>query len=452
MNRPRMRNVIDIEGCNTHKLLLLNEAFSSSDAAATLPPEVTEAVEKLDLSVETAAVSVDYSHWTATQVLQLLPEGVDAPCSFETIGHVAHFNLRDEVLPYKHLVGRVTLDKNPRLRTAVNKVGNISNEFRVYEMEVLAGDTDTIAEVKQHGARFKLDVAKVYWNSRLEREHLRLVSCFGSDDVVLDAMAGIGPFAVPAAHKGCLVFANDLNPESHRWLSENVRINKVAHRVAALNQDARQVIRLAGRGELEGSFERAQAVLPRARKKGSEGAKDASAGSVAKATEPEHQAEKVAAGATSANSTADQAVLATPDQAVLATPDQAATAKLDKTVTEAIPIPFQRIVMNLPATAVEFLDALPGAFTHPSWSAETLPIVHVYTFLKGEETEQDLRARVADILGCPLGEDAAVHMVRDVAPNKVMYCLSFRVPAACAFSREAAAEDPEAKRAKLGDA
>lgn len=71
MNRPRMRNVIDIEGCNTHKLLLLNEAFSSSDAAATLPPEVTEAVEKLDLSVETAAVSVDYSHWTATQVLQV---------------------------------------------------------------------------------------------------------------------------------------------------------------------------------------------------------------------------------------------------------------------------------------------------------------------------------------------------------------------------------------------
>jgi tRNA (guanine37-N1)-methyltransferase len=46
---------------------------------------------------------------------------------------------------------------------------------------------------------------QVYWNSRLETEHKRLVSLFSKDDVVADIMAGIGPFAVPAAHKGCTV-------------------------------------------------------------------------------------------------------------------------------------------------------------------------------------------------------------------------------------------------------
>ena len=44
------------------------------------------------------------------------------PCSFETVGHIAHLNLRDELLPYKHLVGQVLLDKNPSIRTIVNKV------------------------------------------------------------------------------------------------------------------------------------------------------------------------------------------------------------------------------------------------------------------------------------------------------------------------------------------
>lgn len=45
----------------------------------------------------------------------------------------------------------------------------------------------------------------MYWNSRLEGEHQRLVKLFRRGEVVVDAMAGIGPFAVPAAQKGCLV-------------------------------------------------------------------------------------------------------------------------------------------------------------------------------------------------------------------------------------------------------
>lgn len=45
----------------------------------------------------------------------------DAPSSFETVGHIAHVNLRDELLPYKHLVGQVLLDKNPAIRSVINK-------------------------------------------------------------------------------------------------------------------------------------------------------------------------------------------------------------------------------------------------------------------------------------------------------------------------------------------
>lgn len=51
----------------------------------------------------------------------------------------------------------------------------------------------------------KCTVLKVYWNSRLETEHKRLVDSFRAGQVVVDVMAGIGPFAVPAAQKGCKV-------------------------------------------------------------------------------------------------------------------------------------------------------------------------------------------------------------------------------------------------------
>lgn len=49
-------------------------------------------------------------------------------------------------------------------------------------------------------------MAQVYWNSRLESEHKRLVDTFESGQIICDIMAGIGPFAVPAAQKGCKVY------------------------------------------------------------------------------------------------------------------------------------------------------------------------------------------------------------------------------------------------------
>jgi len=52
---------------------------------------------------------------------------------------------------------------------------------------------------------------------------------FQPDDVVADVFAGVGPFAVPAARKGCAVFANDLNPSSAKYLSLNVKNNRVRH-------------------------------------------------------------------------------------------------------------------------------------------------------------------------------------------------------------------------------
>lgn len=130
----------------------------------------------------------------------------------------------------------------PRIKTIVNKVGTIENEFRVPKFEVLAGENDMVTEVKQYGATFKLDYSLVYWNSRLEHEHIRLVSQFRAGEIICDMFAGIGPFAIPAAQKGCIVYANDLNPDSIRYLKINAETNKVDDRIRAHNIDARQFI------------------------------------------------------------------------------------------------------------------------------------------------------------------------------------------------------------------
>jgi tRNA (guanine37-N1)-methyltransferase len=126
----------------------------------------------------------------------------------------------------------------------VNKLNTIHAEYRYFDMEVLAGDHDFVTTVvrafsfrldrtalltvqNESTCSFTFDFRHVYWNSRLHHEHERLVSLFSPGQVVADVMAGVGPFAIPAAKKGCYVFGNDLNPESVRWMRENRRKNHV---------------------------------------------------------------------------------------------------------------------------------------------------------------------------------------------------------------------------------
>lgn len=41
------------------------------------------------------------------------------------------------------------------------QVGNIENEYRVFQMDVVAGQPILETEVKQHSAKFKLDYSQV---------------------------------------------------------------------------------------------------------------------------------------------------------------------------------------------------------------------------------------------------------------------------------------------------
>jgi len=124
----------------------------------------------------------------------------------------------------------VIVDKNPLIRTVINKVDNVGAEdaYRTFQYEVLAGEDDMDVQVLESGCVFAFNYAKVYWNSRLETEHSRLVRLFRPGEVVCDVMAGIGPFAVPAGKKGVFVWANDMNPESYKCLLTAIEKNKVS--------------------------------------------------------------------------------------------------------------------------------------------------------------------------------------------------------------------------------
>ncbi|XP_020874669.1 tRNA (guanine(37)-N1)-methyltransferase 2 isoform X2 [Arabidopsis lyrata subsp. lyrata] len=174
------------------RLLLLDEKYSGEqvedlpEAIKVLFAEAKITDVSLSFELVKCRVTLFYDYWPMIEILEaVLPKGIVVPSAFEMVGHIAHLNLRDEHLPYKRLIAKVVLDKNqPKIQTVVNKIDPIHNDFRTMQLEVLAGNHSLVTLVVENGLRFHVDLARVYWNSKLGTERQRLLLGFDQNDVV----------------------------------------------------------------------------------------------------------------------------------------------------------------------------------------------------------------------------------------------------------------------------
>ncbi|ORY99173.1 Met-10+ like-protein-domain-containing protein [Syncephalastrum racemosum] len=331
---PRLPMIVrDTEGDSQYAIVLVN-VRSESD----LPRDMREKMHHEGWTFVSHTFHITYDYWTADQIFRAVLPGDKIPSSFTKVGHIAHLNLQPEFDPYKSLIGQVILDKYKNITTVVNKTTMIDNTYRNFQMEVLAGEDKMVTTLSENGCRFMLDFSKVYWNSRLQHEHDRLVRSFAKGSIICDVFAGVGPFAIPACKKqGCKVYANDLNPASVEWLNKNIALNKMgSDRIRTYNMDGRAFIRE--------SF----------------------------------------------------------------------------TMDDRI----DHYIMNLPAIALEFLDAFRGLGDHVSRTVS--PMIHCYCFTRGSDPLREINQRIEQALGNAPPE-ADIYWVRTVAPKKEMYCVSFRL-------------------------
>lgn len=377
IQRPGLSRVVpETEGSSDCRLILLDphkvtspSSFSEAEEEALRSFSVPQELQQYELTL-------GYDNLKSEEVLEaVLPPGQDVTSGFSRVGHIAHMNLREHQLPYRNLIGQVIMDKNPGVTCVVNKTNIIDSTYRNFQMEVLAGEENMVAKVKENGATYEFDFSRVYWNPRLSTEHQRIVQQVKRGDTVFDVFAGVGPFAIPAARSGASVLANDLNPESFRWLQHNCKLNKVESRVRTFNMDGRAFIQGPVRQELPALLTQKEAV---------------------------------------------------------------------------------HVVMNLPALAIDFLDAFRGLLPHKPPSDAQLPTVHCYGFSKEDDPARDVMLRASEIIGFSLENCSTVHFVRNVAPNKDMMCVTFTVPKEVLYSGKPpvteSADEPAAKRQKCEEA
>jgi len=95
---------------------------------------------------------------------------------------------------------------------------------------------------------------------------------------------------------------------------------------------------------------------------------------------------------------------------------------------------FDHVLMNLPASALQFLDCFDGLIQKKHWTG-SLPWIHCYCFIRSTESEESILSEAQNRLNAKIAEPI-FHRVRDVAPNKAMFCLSFKLPMQCLKDNE----------------
>jgi tRNA (guanine37-N1)-methyltransferase len=241
LQKKGKKNVYPCPESDDFKLVAITEELTEED----LKKKLTELYPGGNIpELAQVGVQYDYSDYNYHEALKmLLPSHIVTPNGYETIGHIAHLNLKEPQFPYKYLIGQVIKDKTKEITTVVNKLDKLSNEFRTPELELISGEKNYEAKILEEKCNLFVDFEKVYWCSRLHGERSRVIQTLKQKDVICDAFCGVGPFAVRAAkEKGCRVYASDLNPFCYEYLLKNAKVNKVDHLVEPSCGDARKFI------------------------------------------------------------------------------------------------------------------------------------------------------------------------------------------------------------------
>lgn len=162
--------------------------------------------------------------------------------AYDVIGDVAIIEIPEKLEDREKEIAEAVLAINKHVKTVCKKAGKRKGPLRLRELKVLYG-TETRTEHKEHGMTLRLDVEKAYFSPREATERQRIARKVKPGETVLVMFSGIGPFAIAIAKsqpKVEKVYAIELNEYAHTYAQENIRINKLSHKVVPIHGDVKK--------------------------------------------------------------------------------------------------------------------------------------------------------------------------------------------------------------------
>jgi len=169
----------------------------------------------------------------------------ELPTSYNIIGNIILIKLVGSLLKYQKEVGESLLKTNKNIKT-VCLIQPVSGEFRIRDINVIAGENRTKTTHKEYGLTFNVDVKKTYFSPTLATERKRVATLVKQDETIVDMFAGVAPFSIMIAKYSSpkIVYAIDKNEYAVKFAKQNIKNNNVLDKIEVIHADAKGVYRI----------------------------------------------------------------------------------------------------------------------------------------------------------------------------------------------------------------
>lgn len=147
----------------------------------------------------------------------------DLPTSFDVVGDLVLIKIPEAVHDFGPAIGEAILRVHKNVKAVFHDDG-VEGPFRIRQLKPLAGERRTVTTHTEFGVKFHVDLARAYFSPRLANEHHRVAQDVKENEIVVDATAGVGPFAMLIAkqRRAKMIHAIDANPDAVELLKRNV--------------------------------------------------------------------------------------------------------------------------------------------------------------------------------------------------------------------------------------
>ena len=167
--------------------------------------------------------------------------------NYDILGNIAIIKFPDETKKEEKLKKAQELLKNPSVKTVVEKTEKVHGRLRTIKTRFLAGEKNLIAEYRESGCRFKMNIETCYFSPRLANERIEVARLIGKmkNPSILVMFAGVGPFSIVIA-KNCKckkIVSIELGKECCKYAAENLKLNHIYSGVEIMQGDVKKAIK-----------------------------------------------------------------------------------------------------------------------------------------------------------------------------------------------------------------